>query len=182
MQGSSRFDPQTRSTVRHNAARAIAPGDIPYEVSDDATRLDIPLIHSVLASSYWSPGIPRAVIERALKHSLCFGVYRETAQVAFARVISDFATFAYLADVFVLEAHRARGVAKLLLRSIVSHRELQGLRRFLLATRDAHGLYAQFGFEPLSRPLDFMTIHNPEVYQRGTILRRNSGHHDMQPA
>ena len=138
----------------------------PYEISTDRGRLDVAVIHDFLRSSYWAQGISRAVVERSIQHSLCFGAFLGGQQVGFARVITDFAAFAYLADVFVVPEHRGRGVAKMLLRAIVEHPELQGLRRVLLATRDAHGLYAQFGFQPLAHPEDFMTIHRPDVYGR----------------
>jgi GNAT superfamily N-acetyltransferase len=135
-----------------------------YEISTDRARLDVPLIHEFLRSSYWSPGVPREVVERSIRNSLCFGAFQGGRQVGFARVVSDFATVAYLADVFVLPEHRGRGVSKVLVRAVVDHPDLQGLRRFLLATRDAHGLYARFGFQPLARPDLFMTIHRPDVY------------------
>src|SRR5687768_18345714 len=107
--------------------------------------------------------MPRDVLDRAIRHALCFGVFSSQTQVAFARVITDYATFAYLSDLFVVPEHRGRGVSKLLMHSILAHPGLQGLRRFVLATKDAHSLYAQFGFKPLSNPEDFMTIHNPRV-------------------
>jgi GNAT superfamily N-acetyltransferase len=138
--------------------------DQQYQISTDPARFDVELIHKTLADSYWARNMPRQVLEKAIRHSLCFGVFTHGQQVAFARVITDLATFAYLSDVFVVPEHRGRGVSKLLMRAILEHPELQGLRRFVLATKDAHGLYAQFGFEPLSNPTDFMTIHNPHVY------------------
>jgi GNAT superfamily N-acetyltransferase len=138
-----------------------------YEISTDRSRLDVALIHEFLRSSYWAQGIPRAVVERSIQHSMCFGAFRDGQQVGFARVITDFAAFAYLADVFVVPEHRGRGISKLLIRAILDHPELQGLRRFLLATRDAHKLYAQFGFRPLTHPEYFMTVHHPDVYRDG---------------
>jgi len=138
---------------------------IEYEVSTERSRLDIALIHDFLRSSYWAGNIPRSVVEASIEGSLCFGVFHGTQQVGFARVITDYATMAYLADVFVVPEHRGRGVAKMLVRTILAHPKLQGLRRFLLATRDAHGLYAQFGFGPLAHPEDFMTRHNPDLYR-----------------
>ena len=124
-----------------------------YLVSDDPTRLDVTAIHAFLVSSYWAQGIPLETVERSLKNSLCFGAYTEACeQVGLARVISDFATFAWLADVYVLDAHRGHGLSKVLMRAVVSHPRLQGLRRFQLVTRDAHNLYAQFGFTPLAHP------------------------------
>jgi N-acetylglutamate synthase-like GNAT family acetyltransferase len=136
-----------------------------YEISTDRTRLDLDLIHEFLRNSYWSKSIPREVVERSIQNSLCFGVYRAGRQVAFARVISDFATFAYLADVFVVPEQRGKGISKLLVRTIISHPNLQGLRRFLLATEDAQGLYAQFGFERITHPERYMTIHHPNIYE-----------------
>lgn len=115
-------------------------------VSSDPSRLDLDVIHEFLARSYWAAGIPRDVMARALEHSLCFGAYEEGRQVGFARVITDRATYGYVADVFVLESHRGMGVGKRLMACIVSHPELQGLRRWTLFTRDAHGLYRQYGF------------------------------------
>lgn len=135
-----------------------------YRISTDKGLLNVPLIHGYLKDSYWSPGVPLAVIERAIQHSLCFGVYLEADQVGFARVITDSATFAYLADVFILEAHRGKGLSKQLMSAISAHPSLQGLRRFMLATRDAHGLYQQFGFTPLSNPSRIMERFDPDVY------------------
>ena len=136
-----------------------------YTVSDDRWRIDRDVVHGFLTESYWASGISREVVERSVRHSLCFGLYRDGVQVGFARVITDHATFAYLADVFVLPAHRGRGLGKWLMECILSHRDLQGLRRFLLGTRDAHGLYSQFGFAPPRRPGIWMEIHNERVYQ-----------------
>jgi N-acetylglutamate synthase-like GNAT family acetyltransferase len=135
-----------------------------YEISTDRSRLDVGLIYDFLRSSYWAQGIPRSVVERSIQHSLCFGAFLDGRQVGFARVVTDFAAIAYVADVFVVPEHRGRGIAKLLVRAILEHPELQGLRRFLLATRDAHRLYAQLGFQPLTHPEYFMTVHKPDVY------------------
>jgi GNAT superfamily N-acetyltransferase len=145
-------------------ARMNAPDQV--EISTDRNRLDLSLIHAFLASSYWARGIPREVVERSIQNSLCFGAFLDGRQIGFARVVTDFATIAYLADVFVVPEHRGRGVAKALMRAILARPELQGLRRLLLATRDAHGLYAQFGFQPLAHPEQFMTIHHPDVYRQ----------------
>lgn len=136
-----------------------------YEVSTDRRRLDVEVIHGYLARSYWSPGIPRGIVERAIENSLCFGVYHCATQVGFARVVSDSATFAYLADVFVLEEHRGIGLSKRLMDCVVRHAQLQGLRRFLLGTRDAHGLYRQFGFTQLAHPTRVMEILRPDLYR-----------------
>jgi GNAT superfamily N-acetyltransferase len=138
-----------------------------YEISTDRRRLDTGLIHRFLRSTYWARNIPLEVVELSIKNSLCFGVYAQKRQVGFARVITDYATFGYVADVFVLPEHRRRGLAKMLMRAILEHPELQGLRRLLLATRDAHKLYAPFGFKPLANPEYFMTLHRPDIYARG---------------
>lgn len=136
----------------------------PYSISTDRERLDLPMITEYLAHSYWAEGIPLPVVERAVQGSLCFGLYEGTRQVGFARCVTDAATFAYLADVFVLESHRGRGLARWLMEVIVSHPDLQGLRRFSLVTRDAHGLYEKFGFTPLVRPEGHMEIMRRGVY------------------
>lgn len=136
-----------------------------YEISEGAARLDVDTIHAFLRESYWSPGIPRGVVERAIAGSLCFGVHLGAAQVGFARVVTDRATFAYLADVFILPPHRGRGLSKRLLAHIAAHPDLQGLRRFMLATRDGHGLYAKFGFTPVAQPDRLMEILRPDVYR-----------------
>lgn len=135
-------------------------------VSTDKAKLDLAVLHEFLSRSYWAEGIPLEVIKKAVAHSLCFGVYDGNQQIGFARVVSDFATFAYLADVFILEAYRGRGLSKLLMREIMSHPELQGLRRFTLATKDAHGLYRQFGFAEPLRPNANMEITRPGIYKQ----------------
>jgi GNAT superfamily N-acetyltransferase len=138
-----------------------------YEISTDPQRLDLDAVHAWLTRSYWSPGIPREVVARAAANSLCFGLHHATqGQVGYARVVTDRASFAYLCDVYVLEDHRGQGLSKWLLETILGHPDLQGLRRFMLATRDAHGLYAQFGFTPLAAPDRMMEILRPGVYQR----------------
>jgi N-acetylglutamate synthase-like GNAT family acetyltransferase len=135
-------------------------------VSTDSAKLDLDVIHGYLVQSYWSKGIPRETVAHAIQHSLCFGAYDSNGpQVGFARVITDFATFAYIADVFVLESHRGRGISKLIMECIKQHPELQGLRRWTLSTKDAHTLYAQFGFTPLNSPGNFMEILRPNIYE-----------------
>jgi GNAT superfamily N-acetyltransferase len=137
-----------------------------FDVCTDPARLDRELIHGWLSrESYWARGVPRAVVDKALDHSLCFGAYRDGSQVGFARMVTDRATFAYLADVFVLPEARGQGCAKQLMDAVMAHPELQGLRRMALATRDAHSLYAQYGFTPLARPETFMERYRPEVYR-----------------
>jgi GNAT superfamily N-acetyltransferase len=123
------------------------------------------VIHGYLASSYWSPGIPREIVAKGLENSLAFGLFAGSEQIGLARVITDRATYAYLADVFVLEGYRGRGLSKWLLQCILSHPDLQGLRRFSLATRDAHTLYAQFGFAALANPGVHMEILRPDIYR-----------------
>jgi GNAT superfamily N-acetyltransferase len=135
-------------------------------VSTDPKKLDLDVIHGFLAACYWAEGIPRAVVERSIAGALCFGVYDEGKQVGFARVISDFATYAYLADVFLLESHRGRGLGKWLMKCILAHPELQGLRRWSLVTRDAHGLYGQYGFRSLGNPDRHMEMVDREIYQK----------------
>ena len=136
--------------------------NVGYVVSTDPTRLDLDRVHAFLTDeSYWSRGIPRELVERAVAGSLVFGVYHGDEQVGFARVVTDRATFAWLCDVFVVGAHRGRAAGKQLIEAVVAHPDLRGLRRFLLATADAHGLYRQFGFRDLERPERFLAIERP---------------------
>ena len=138
-----------------------------YEISTDPARLDFDAIHAYLVRSYWSPGIPLATVERAARNSLCFGVYQKPtgAQVGFARVVTDHATFAYLCDVYVLEAHRGAGLGKLMMREVMAHPALMGARRVMLATRDAHGLYRQSGFVEAGREGNLMEMVRPDPYR-----------------
>jgi GNAT superfamily N-acetyltransferase len=136
-----------------------------YFISTDKEKIDIPVVHAFLTQSYWAKGIPEATVRRSIKGSLCFSIFHEERQIGFARVITDEATFAYLADVFVLEAYRGRGLSKWLMEVVTSYPSLTGLRRFLLATRDAHGLYAKFGFTPLPDLKPWMQVHKPDIYQ-----------------
>jgi GNAT superfamily N-acetyltransferase len=137
------------------------------QITTDASRIDLEAIHGFLTTSYWSPAIPREVVERAIAHSLCFGALDGDQQVGFARVVSDRATFAYVCDVFVLESHRGRGVGKSLMAAIMAHPDLQGLRRIMLFSRDAHGLYAQYGFGAARYPDRLMEVFNPHPYGAG---------------
>lgn len=147
-----------------------APG---YTISTDADRLDRDMIHRFLSEeAYWSPGIPRAVVEASIDNSLCFGLYHDAEhashdaeQVGFARIVTDRATFALVADVFVLEPHRGKGLSKRLMREVVRHPDLQGLRRLLLLTSDAHSLYAQFGFTEIGNAWRFMEVLRPDAYK-----------------
>jgi GNAT superfamily N-acetyltransferase len=135
-----------------------------YTVSDDRARLDMDVIYDFLnESSYWARGRSRERVERCVAHSLPFGVYRDGRQVGFARVVTDYATFAWLADVFVLEEHRGRGLSKWLMEVILGHPELQGFRRWVLATKDAHELYRKFGFIDLHRPERWMERPDPSM-------------------
>ena len=138
-----------------------------YEISTDAARLDLDALHAALRRMYWCEGIPRELLAKAIENSINFGVYTATNElVAFARIITDRATFAYLGDVYVLENHRGRGLSKRLMEAVTAHPELQGLRRFLLVTRDAHGLYEQFGFTRPANPDGIMEIARPGLYKR----------------
>ncbi len=136
-----------------------------YELSSDSARLDLDVVHGFLATSYWAQGIPRDTVIRALAGSLNFGLYHAQGQVGLARFVTDRATFAYLADVFVLPAHRGQGLATWLVGTALAHPSLQGLRRMLLATRDMHALYAKVGFTPLVHPERLMEILRPDVYR-----------------
>ncbi|MBI3943518.1 MAG: GNAT family N-acetyltransferase [Chloroflexi bacterium] len=137
-----------------------------FSISTDPSKLQLNVIHEFLKNAYWCKNIPRALVQKAIAHSLCYGIYEGTQQVGFARVITDFATYAYLSDVFVLESHRGRGLSKWLMTCIQMHPDLQGLRRWTLATRDAHGLYSQFGFYPLKAPERWMEISDSDIYLR----------------
>jgi GNAT superfamily N-acetyltransferase len=138
-----------------------------FTISTDRARLDVRAIHAYLTRSYWAEGIPEELVRRSIDGALCFGIYApDGAQVGFARVISDYVTFAYLADVFVLEPFRGRGLSIWLMEVIVTHPSLREIRRFALATRDAHGIYARFGFNPLADPSRHMEIVRQELYLR----------------
>ena len=142
-----------------------------YEISTDPARLDVAAIHAYLTRSYWSPGIPYAVVERAVRNSLCFGLYEKAggSQVGLSRVVTDHATFAYLCDVYVLEAHRGRGLGKFLMSTVMSHPALTAARRAMLGTRDAHGLYRQFGFSDAAGTQILMEIVQPDMYRSSTL-------------
>ena len=127
-----------------------------FRISTDPSEFDIPAIHAYLTSSYWAAGISAELVARSIEHSLCFGVFADNAQIGFARVVTDRATFAYIGDVYILAAYQGRGLGKWLIASIIGHPELQGLRRWSLVTRDAHGLYEPFGFRPLTAPQGYM--------------------------
>lgn len=138
-----------------------------YEISTDRDRIDVELVFRFLSEeSYWARGIPRAVVERSIHNSLSFGVYHGEALVGFARIVTDRATFALVADVFILEPHRGKGLSKWLMHEVMNHPELQGLHRLLLLTSDAHSLYAQFGFTEIADARRFMEVVHPDIYQR----------------
>ena len=137
-----------------------------FLISTDPSKIDLDAVHAYLVRSYWAEGIPREVVERSIKWSLCFGVYDGTKQIGFARVITDRATYAYIGDVYILEEYRGKGLSKWLMSCIKAHPDLQGLRRWALATRDAHGLYRQFGFADLKAPEKWMEITNSGIYKK----------------
>ena len=138
-----------------------------YTASNDRARLDVEAIHAYLTRSYWAEGISRERVERSLQRSLCFGLYDGTgAQVGFTRVVTDGATFAYLCDVYVLEAARGKGLGQWLVKTTLAHPSLSGLRRFVLGTRDAHDLYARYGFTGLRAPERMMEIFRPDIYKQ----------------
>jgi ribosomal protein S18 acetylase RimI-like enzyme len=151
-----------------------------FLISTDRARLDLDVIHGFLTKSYWAKGISRELVARSLEHSLCFGIYDESgsegpdfanavrpgaSQVGFCRVVSDLTTVAYLGDVFVLETYRGRGLSKFLMECVTQHPALDGLRRWILLTRDAHDLYKKFGFTPLKSADRYMELHRPDVYE-----------------
>ncbi|MGE5500275.1 MAG: GNAT family N-acetyltransferase [Syntrophothermus sp.] len=140
-----------------------------FSISTDNTKFDFSVIHEFLSNSYWARGIPEELIRKSVENSLTFGLFFQDKQIGLARVITDFTTFAYVADVFVLEAYRRLGLSKWLMQTILSYPDLQKLRRWLLATRDAHGLYSQFGFKPVKNPERFMEIHDPDFFKKETL-------------
>ena len=138
-----------------------------YEISDDPDRIDARAVHAYLRTAYWSPNIPFEVVQRALRASLCIGAYAPGgAQVGLCRLVTDYAIFCYVSDVYVLEAHRGRGLSKAMMKAAVEHPRLQGLRRWSLVTHDAHGLYEQFGFRAIAHPQRHMERLDPHVYLR----------------
>jgi GNAT superfamily N-acetyltransferase len=132
-----------------------------YEIDDDTARLDLDVIHGFVTTSYWAEGIPRDVVERSVAGSLNLGLYRAGSQVGFTRAVTDRATFAWVGDVFVLSGHRGRGLGHWMMETLLAHPDLAGLRRFLLATSDAHQVYADCGFTPLAEPGRYMEITRP---------------------
>lgn len=140
-----------------------------YRLTFDSNQIDVDAVHAFLSRSYWAAGIPRAVVETAIRNSLCIALLdSEELLVGFARAVTDRATFAYLCDVFVLEAHRGKGLGRRITETLLAHPDLQGLRRFNLVTRDAHGLYARQGFQAVAHPDRYMERLDPDVYKRLT--------------
>ncbi len=139
-----------------------------YVVTSDRVRLlkHVDAIHAYLKTSYWAEGIPKKTVRKSMQGSICFGMLRERALVGFCRVITDKATYAYLADVFVLEGHRGKGLSKRMMEAVKTHKGLQSIRRFMLVTRDAHTLYAQYGFKPLAAPERHMELVVKDIYKR----------------
>lgn len=135
-----------------------------YQITTDINEMDFDVIHQFIANSYWAKEIPKSVMRKALENSLCFALFEDKNQIGFARMITDKATFAYLADVFILPDHQGNGLSRLLMDEIVKHPDLQGLRRVMLATRDAHGLYAKYGFENIKDSSMLMQMLSPGVY------------------
>jgi GNAT superfamily N-acetyltransferase len=145
-----------------------------YRISTDQSLLNIPMIHKYLSeSTYWATERPLDVVEKSIQNSLCFGIYKNKEQVGFARVITDYATFAWLADVFILEEHRGRGLGKWLMDVIIAHPDLQGFRRWVLATKDAHELYRRYGFSELKRPERFMERSDPKTPEKPDYWKKD---------
>lgn len=138
-----------------------------FVFSDDINKIDAVAVHRYLSSSsYWAEGIPLETVVKSIENSLCFGIYKDTQQIGFARWITDKATFGYLADVYVEENYRGLGLSKKLISLMLFHEDLQGLRRYMLATRDAHGLYASFGFQPIESPENLMAVVIKDIYKK----------------
>jgi len=136
-----------------------------FTVTCDPNRMDRELVSTFLASTYWAQNIPHSIVDKSMDGSMCFALLEADRQIGFARVITDRATIAFLADVFILPEYRARGLGTWLIECVLKHPELQGLRRWILVTRDAHELYRKFGFQPLARPEGFMELHNLDIYR-----------------
>jgi N-acetylglutamate synthase-like GNAT family acetyltransferase len=135
-----------------------------YQISDDKNQLQLDIVHSLLKDAYWCKGIPKKTVAAAIESSICFGVYKSNSQVGFARIVTDGATFAWICDVIIDEKHRGRGLSKELMKAILKHSKLQGLRRICLATKDAHKLYEQFNFKVTETPQNWMEIKNNNIY------------------
>lgn len=147
-----------------------------YLISTNPSKLDLKIIHDFLTKSYWAEGIPKEVVRRSIQNSLPFGVYHDGRQIGFARVISDFATYAYISDVFLLESYRGKDISKWLLKCILLHPELQGLRRWNLYTSNAGGFYIKMGFRKLKFPERYLEMYDPNVYKRKPVVRKSREH------
>lgn len=151
----------------HQTMMAISKHVDGFYISTDKNKLDVDSIHDYLSKkAYWSLNIPKDRVQKAIENSLCFGVYKNDEQVGFARVISDFSTIAYLGDVYILEHYRGKGLSKWLMETVMTHPELQGLRRWILLTGDAHELYRKFGWTDIAAPEKWMELHNKNVYPK----------------
>jgi GNAT superfamily N-acetyltransferase len=160
-------EPSSQPAAVRDPYEVARQGD--FHISTDPGLLDVALIHDFLANrSYWAVGRPLETVRRSLEQSLCFGLYEQGRQVGLIRVVTDRATFGWLCDVFVLEEYRGRGLSKWLMECVMTYPELQGIRRLLLGTRDAHGLYQRYGFTPLSDPSRFLEVFRPDLYQTGS--------------
>jgi GNAT superfamily N-acetyltransferase len=137
-----------------------------FRITTDRAAIDVDAVHAYLTRAYWSPGVPRAIVAKAIDGSLCFALLHGATQIGFARVITDRATYAYLCDVYVLEDYRGHGLGKWLISELLTHPDLQGLRRFMLATKDAHGLYEPFSFERPKYPETILEVLKPDIYRR----------------
>lgn len=142
-----------------------------YSISTNPKRLDLKAIHGFLSRSFWAEDIPKKLVAKSIRNSLCFGLFHERDQVGFARVVTDRATYAYLCDVYILESHRGKGLSKQLIEAVMAHPDLQGLRRFQLVTRDAHGLYKRFGFRAPQHPERQM-----EIFRHGMYVKKRKRH------
>lgn len=137
-----------------------------FLISTDKSKLNIEMIHQYLTESYWAKGIPKHLVKKSIAHSLCFGLYEHENQIGFARVVTDYTTFAYLGDVFVLDAYQGKGLGKILMSTVMDHPDLYRLRRWLLVTKDAHDYYKKYDFRKLAAPKMLMEIHRPQVYEQ----------------
>ena len=158
----------------HDAPAVVHASRAGYRITTDPAAVDLDAVHAFLASAYWCEGIPRALLARAIAGSLPFSLFHDTRQIGFARVVTDGATFAHLMDVYVLEAYRGQGLGQWLVQTVLAHPALQGLRRLALGTRDAHTLYARFGFAPLRAPERHMEIVRPDPYGARRAGRRRA--------
>ena len=152
----------------------------PYRITTDTSQFDLDAIHAYLTASYWANGISKEIVARSIAHSLCFGVFTGREQIGLARVVTDRATYAYIGDVYILDAYRGQGLGKWLMATIVTHPDLQGLRRWTLATRDAHGLYEQFGFTALTDPHSYMERRDFLSYWERTVDGANAAHDPLR--